>query len=71
MSKAYSRDGRGAGDQEGAGRGEGVRDGDRRSSPDDVASLLERAAQEQGVEMTLRMAPKGVLISHAEHVAAV
>jgi hypothetical protein len=43
----------------------------RKSSPDDVATMLEDTAKAQGVEVTLHLAPKGVLIAHAEHVAPV
>jgi hypothetical protein len=43
----------------------------RSSSPDAVAAMIARTAREQNVEVTLRLAPKGVLIAHAEHAAAV
>jgi len=41
------------------------------SSPEDVAEMIETAAEAKGVDVTLHMAPKGVLIAHAEHAAAV
>jgi hypothetical protein len=40
------------------------------SSPDVVAAIIRHTADEQGIEVVLRMAPKGVLIAHAERSAS-
>jgi hypothetical protein len=71
MSKPYSRDDAELAIRKALDGAKVFETATRKSSPDDVATVLERTAQEQGVEVALRMTPKGVLISHAEHVAAV
>ena len=40
------------------------------SSPALVAATIRHAAEEQGVDVVLRLAPKGVLIAHAERAAS-
>jgi hypothetical protein len=71
MSKPYSRDDAALAITRALDGAKVFESSSRKSSPDDVATMLEQAAEEQGVEVTLHMAPKGVLIAHAEHAAAV
>jgi hypothetical protein len=40
------------------------------SSPRRVAAILKRAAEAQGVDVDLRLAPNGVLIAHAARATA-
>jgi hypothetical protein len=40
------------------------------SSPRRVAAILKRAAEAQGVDVDLKLAPNGVLIAHAARATA-